>query len=348
MALARSLTERKVPLMCASRMDLLSFLAWRVRGGARPNSTARQLSGFRCFFRYFMREGVIREDATSQIAMPKIGRLLPRSITEGEVEALLSAPVASDPAGSRDRAMLEVPYATGLRVSELVNLRLGNVNLNQGVIRTIGKGDRERLVPLGQEAMDTLRKFTRGARAQILGIRQTDSLFPTRRGNCVTRQAFWHIIKRYARKAGIAKQLSPHPLRHAFATHLLNHGADLRVVQMLLGHSSISTTQIYTQVARDSLKDLHANIIRAANLSQFALRLENPVSTQTRRAENTIERSGTGVSDLRLAPGALPPAGCRAATEGGVPSAQAVRSMQPCFSHSGPWRKRCAKLVHLP
>jgi integrase/recombinase XerD len=258
MSLARQLALRNVPLMHTSRTDLLGFLAWRVQGGARPNSTARQLSSFRCFFRYFMREGVIREDPTRQIAMPKICRVLPRSITEKEVEALLAAPVATDPVGSRDRAMLEVLYATGLRVSELVNLRLGNVNLNQGAIRTIGKGDRERLVPLGQEAMDRLREFMRGARAQILGNRQTNYLFPTRRGDRMSRQAFWHIIKRYARKAGIVKHLSPHTLRHAFATHLLNHGADLRVVQMLLGHSSVSTTQIYTHVARESLKDFHA------------------------------------------------------------------------------------------
>jgi integrase/recombinase XerD len=205
-----------------------------------------------------MREGAIREDPTAQIAMPKIGRSLPRSLTEEEVESLLSAPVITDPLGNRDRTMLEVLYATGLRVSELVNLRQSQINLNQGVIRILGKGDRERLIPLGEEAMRALKEFARGPRGEILLERQTDYLFPTRRGDRMTRQAFWHIIKRYARKAGIGKELSPHTLRHAFATHLLNHGADLRVVQMLLGHSDLSTTQIYTHVARERLKDMHA------------------------------------------------------------------------------------------
>jgi integrase/recombinase XerD len=205
-----------------------------------------------------VREGVVREDPTGQIAMPKVGRSLPRSLTEEEVEALLAAPVVSDPLGHRDRTMLEVLYATGLRVTELVSLTLGQVNLNQGVLRIVGKGGRERLIPLGEEACAWVQQFLRGPRAEILLERQTDSLFPTRRGDRMTRQAFWHIIKRYARKAGVEKDLSPHTLRHAFATHLLNHGADLRVVQMLLGHSDLSTTQIYTHVARERLKDLHA------------------------------------------------------------------------------------------
>jgi integrase/recombinase XerD len=189
--------------------------------------------------------------------MPKIGRSLPKSLTEEEVESLLAAPAVNDPLGNRDRCMLEVLYATGLRVSELVNLRAGQVNLNQGVIRILGKGNRERLIPLGEEAVRWLGEFSRGPRAEILLERQTDYLFPTRRGDRMTRQAFWHIIKRYARKAGVAKELSPHTLRHAFATHLLNHGADLRVVQMLLGHSDLSTTQIYTHVARERMKELH-------------------------------------------------------------------------------------------
>jgi integrase/recombinase XerD len=164
----------------------------------------------------------------------------------------------NDPLGNRDRTMLEVLYATGLRVSELVNLRGSAVNLNQGVIRILGKGNRERLSPLGEEAVRWLAEFSRGPRAEILLERQTDYLFPTRRGDRMTRQAFWHIIKRYARKAGVSKELSPHTLRHAFATHLLNHGADLRVVQMLLGHSDLSTTQIYTHVARERMKELHS------------------------------------------------------------------------------------------
>ncbi len=257
-ALARWLTERRVSIVRTSRQDLQNFIAWRVHAGARPRSTARQLSSFRRFFRYLVREGLISEDPTAQIAMPKIGRSLPKSLTEEEVESLLAAPVVRDPLGSRDRTMLEVLYATGLRVSELVNLRYEQVNLNQGVIRILGKGNRERLIPLGDEAVRWLTEFVRGARDEILLERQTDYLFPTRRGDRMTRQAFWHIIKRYARKAGIAKGLSPHTLRHAFATHLLNHGADLRVVQILLGHSDLSTTQIYTHVASERMKDLHS------------------------------------------------------------------------------------------
>lgn len=256
-ALSRWLNERQTPMMRTTRADLQDFIAYRVTAGARPRSTARQLSSFRRFFRYLMREGVIRDDPTAQIAMPKIGRSLPKSLSEEEVESLLGAPVVSDPLGNRDRTMLEVLYATGLRVSELVNLRHGQVNTTQGVIRILGKGNRERLIPLGEEAMRWLKDFAQGSRSEILLERQTDYLFPTRRGDRMTRQAFWHIIKRYARKAGIAKELSPHTLRHAFATHLLNHGADLRVVQMLLGHSDLSTTQIYTHVARERLKELH-------------------------------------------------------------------------------------------
>src|SRR5882757_8855544 len=230
-ALARWLTERKVPIMRTTRSDLQDFIAYRVHAGARPRSTARQLSSFRRFFRYGLREGTVKEDPTAQIAMPKIGRSLPKSLTEEEVESLLGAPAVNDPLGNRDRCMLEVLYATGLRVSELVNLRAGQVNLNQGVIRILGKGNRERLIPLGEEAVRWLGEFSRGPRAEILLERQTDYLFPTRRGDRMTRQAFWHII---------------------------NHGADLRVVQMLLGHSDLSTTQIYTHVARERLKELHS------------------------------------------------------------------------------------------
>jgi integrase/recombinase XerD len=253
-ALERWLTERRVPIIRATRADLQDFIAWRVRAGARPTSLSRQLSSFRRFFRYFMREGVIGKDPTAEIALPKILRSLPRSLTEEEVEALLSAPVVSDPIGNRDRAMLEVLYATGLRVSELVNLRQGQVNLNQGVIRILSKGGRQRVIPLGEEAMRALEEFSRGARIEILLDRQTDYLFPTRRGDRMTRQAFWHLIRRYARKVGIIKKLSPNTLRHAFATHLLKHGADLRVVQALLGHRDCSTTQIYKHVLRERLK----------------------------------------------------------------------------------------------
>jgi integrase/recombinase XerD len=257
-SLARWLEGRGGNLLNASRIDLLGFIAARVEGGSRPRSTARQLSSFRRFYRFMMRETQITVDPTAQIAMPKIGRSLPKSLTEAEVDALLEAPTVADPLGHRDRTMLEVLYATGLRVSELVSLKHNQVNLNQGVMRVVGKGNRERLIPLGDEAVGWLQQFMQGPRVEILLERQTDYLFPTRRGDRMTRQAFWHIIKRYSKKAGVEKELSPHTLRHAFATHLLNHGADLRVVQMLLGHSDLSTTQIYTHVARERLKELHA------------------------------------------------------------------------------------------
>ena len=256
-ALSRWLTARNITLPRTGRVELMDFIAARVHAGARPRSTARQLSSFRRFFRHLIRDGIITEDPTAQIAMPRIGRSLPRSLSEAEVEALLAAPAVADSLGHRDRTMLEVLYATGLRVTELVNLKLGEVNLNQGVVRVLGKGNRERLIPLGEEAVRWLKAFIEGARADILLDRSTEFLFPTRRGNRMTRQAFWHIIKRYARKACVDRDLSPHTLRHAFATHLLNHGADLRVVQMLLGHSDLSTTQIYTHVARERLKELH-------------------------------------------------------------------------------------------
>ncbi len=256
--LDRWLKQHGSQVETASRADLLSFMAWRVEEGARPRSSARQLSSFRRFYRYLLSENMVTEDPTSQIAMPKIGRALPKSLSEAEVDALLEAPVIKDPLGNRDRTMLEVLYATGLRVTELVNLKLSQVNLNQGVVRIVGKGNRERLIPLGEESVRWLAQFAQGARMEILLERQSEYLFPTRRGDHMTRQAFWHIIKRYAMKGGINKELSPHTLRHAFATHLLNHGADLRVVQMLLGHSDLSTTQIYTHVARERMKELHA------------------------------------------------------------------------------------------
>jgi len=257
-ALDRWLRTKGTTISQAKRQDLLGFIEWRVQAGARPRSTARQLSSFRRFYRYMLRESQIKEDPTAQIAMPKIGRSLPKSLTEEEVDALLAAPETAEPLGYRDRTMLEVLYATGLRVSELVNLKVSQVNLNQGVLRIVGKGNRERLIPLGEEAVTWLMQFSQGARLEILLERQTDCFFPTRRGDCMTRQAFWHIIKRYAQKASVNKDLSPHTLRHAFATHLLNHGADLRVVQMLLGHSDLSTTQIYTHVARERMKELHS------------------------------------------------------------------------------------------
>jgi integrase/recombinase XerD len=257
MALKRWLAQQDKSLIYATRADLLEFIAWRTKEGAKPRSTARQLSSFRRFYRFLLRERVLGEDPTLKIDMPKIGRSLPVTLSEGEVEELLNAPEVSDPLGHRDRAMLEVLYATGLRVSELINLKQSQVNLNQGVLRIQGKGDRERLIPIGDEAQRWVREFQAGPRVEILLERQTEYLFPTRRGDRMTRQAFWHIIKRYAKKAEIGGKLSPHTLRHAFATHLLNNGADLRVVQMLLGHSDLSTTQIYTHVARERMKELH-------------------------------------------------------------------------------------------
>ena len=257
MTLGRGLAVNEKTIDKANKSDLLDFIADRVESGAKPRSTARQLSSFRRFFRYIMREGMRDSDPTADIEMPRIGRSLPKTLSEDEVDALLNAPNTDEPLGHRDRAMLELLYATGLRVSELINLKQSQINFNQGVLRIVGKGDRERLIPLGEESIRWLKEFINGPRMEILLERQTDYLFPTRRGDRMTRQAFWHIIKRYAEKAGIRRKLSPHSLRHAFATHLLNRGADLRVVQLLLGHSDLSTTQIYTHVARERLKDLH-------------------------------------------------------------------------------------------
>jgi len=240
----------------ASRADLLDFLGEQIAVPAR--TVARRLSALRSFYAWLLREGLIEEDPTARLESPRLGRRLPQSLSEREVEALLAAPDAGDALGARDRTMLEVLYATGLRVSELVNLRVDQVNLRQGVVRVTGKGAKERLVPLGEAAQDALEGFLSGPRLDILGARVSEAAFPTRRGEAMTRQAFWLRLRGHAREAGITRHLSPHTLRHAFATHLLDHGADLRVVQMLLGHSSISTTQIYTHVARERLKQLHA------------------------------------------------------------------------------------------
>ena len=235
-----------------------AYLAECVHRGARPRSTARLLSSLRRFYQYLLREGMITDDPTAQIESPKLGRPLPKSLTEEQVEKLLQAPDAETALGLRDRAMLETLYATGLRVSELVGLTLQQANLQAGVVKVIGKGDKERLVPLGEEAVEWLQRYLNEERSKLLHGQTSDALFPTARGAAMTRQAFWHNLKRYTHLAGIETHLSPHTLRHAFATHLLNHGADLRVVQMLLGHVDLSTTQIYTQVARERLKQLHA------------------------------------------------------------------------------------------
>jgi integrase/recombinase XerD len=242
----------------ARREDLLAYLADRVIAGARPRTTARLLSSLRRYYRYLVREGRLQADPSIRIDTPRIGRPLPDSLSEREVEELLAAPDVQDTLGLRDRAMLELLYACGLRVSELVGLAVEQVSLSQGVVRLTGKGDKERLVPLGEEAIDWVQRYLDDSRPQLAGRVLARELFITARGKGMTRQAFWYRIRHYALKSGINKHLSPHTLRHAFATHLLNHGADLRVVQMLLGHSDLSTTQIYTHVARERLKDLHA------------------------------------------------------------------------------------------
>ncbi len=251
------LENRQLGLLQAVRGDLLSYLAQLVIQGHKPRSSARMLSTLRQFYQYALRENWVQQDPSARIEAPKLGRPLPTTLTENEVEALLQAPELDDLEGCRDRVMLEVLYATGLRVSELIDLRPEQVSLTQGVVRVVGKGGKERLVPLGEEAQTWLQNFIPGARHDLLGDRVCSHLFPTRRGSGMTRQAFWYRIKKHALVAGINKKISPHTLRHAFATHLLNHGADLRVVQLLLGHSDLSTTQIYTHVARERLKTLH-------------------------------------------------------------------------------------------
>ena len=252
------LAERSRQLLSARREDLLGYLADQTQKGRKPRSTARLLSCLRQFYQHALREGWTKTDPSARIDAPKLGRPLPKSLSEGAVEALLQAPPTGDLESFRDRVMLEVLYATGLRVSELVGLRLNQVSINQGLVRVIGKGNKERLVPLGEEALNWLVQFLKGPRQELLDDRLCPDLFPTRRGSGMTRQAFWYRLKKHAVTAGIdPDSLSPHTLRHAFATHLLDHGADLRVVQMLLGHSDLSTTQIYTHIARERLKTLH-------------------------------------------------------------------------------------------
>ena len=264
--------------LSAYRADLSAFAEWAAKRGMKveeaqsgdvqawmsaqasrsARTSARRLSSLRRLFQYLLREGRMKHDPTARLKAPRIGRLLPQSLTESEVEALLVAPDTSVPIGLRDRAMLEVLYATGLRVSELVQLRIEQINLRQGVLRVLGKGGKERLVPLGEQAVAWLQRYLQEARPGFFKGDIRPVVFPGRGGTALTRQAFWYAIKKYAVTAGIGKPLSPHILRHAFATHLLNHGADLRVVQMLLGHSDISTTQIYTHIAGERLKNLHA------------------------------------------------------------------------------------------
>jgi integrase/recombinase XerD len=251
------LAKRNTQIMHANQADIQQYLAIKFPK-SKPRSIGRLIASMRRFYRYCLRENLIQTDPTLQIESPKLPRSLPKSLNEQEVEDLLNAPDISQPIGLRDRAMLELLYASGLRVSELVTVKVNEVSTQDGVVRVTGKGSKTRLVPMGEEAADWITKYLKESRPEILQKRLCDALFVTARATAMTRQAFWYLIKRYALQAGIAKHISPHVLRHAFATHLLNHGADLRVVQMLLGHSDISTTQIYTHVARERLKQLHS------------------------------------------------------------------------------------------
>lgn len=252
------LASRNSSLCAAKRDELLAYLAERVQQGFQPRSAARLLSSLRRFYQYIVREGRRPEDPSALIDAPRLSRNLPDTLTEADVETLLQAPRTDDPLGLRDRAMLELLYACGLRVSELVLLRMDQINVRRGVVQVSGKGGKERLIPMGEESVAWVERYVMQARPELAQGAMPAELFITRRGAHMTRQAFWHVIRRYARQAGITKPLSPHTLRHAFATHLLNHGADLRSLQLLLGHSSLSTTQIYTHVARERLKQLHA------------------------------------------------------------------------------------------
>jgi integrase/recombinase XerD len=244
-------------LLAADASQIQSYLGLKLRQGASPRSSARFLSAARSFYRWSLREGRIVDDPTLRIESPKQGRPLPKSLSETDVDQLLSTPDLELPLEFRDRTMLEILYACGLRVSELVSLRVEQVGLNQGIVRVLGKGGKERLVPMGEEALDWLTQYMRGPRTELLKGQPSNVLFPSNRSREMTRQTFWYRIKIYAKRAGIQTHLSPHTLRHAFATHLLNHGADLRVVQMLLGHSDLSTTQIYTHVASQRMQALH-------------------------------------------------------------------------------------------
>jgi integrase/recombinase XerD len=244
-------------LIQASELDLLGHALAR-HATSRPSSAGRRLSVFRRFYRWALREGLTQLDPTLKLDAPRQHLRTPGTLTEAQVETLLAAPDLSTPLGLRDKAMIELMYASGLRVSELVDLQAVQVSMVDGVVRVTGKGSKERLVPFGDEAGEWLHRYVQEARGEILKGQGSDALFVTSRGEAMTRQMFWKLIRKYSVVAGITQHLSPHTLRHAFATHLLNHGADLRVVQMLLGHADISTTQVYTHVARERLRQLHA------------------------------------------------------------------------------------------
>ncbi len=255
--LAAWLNARDKPLIDAEHSDLLAYIASRFDRRAKPSSTRRLLSSLKRFFQFSLRAGKITIDPSLRIVAPRLPRSLPKSLTETDVEQLLAAPACDLALGLRDKAMLETLYATGLRVSELIGLTHSEVSLDMGVVRVTGKGGKERLVPLGEEADWWIRRYLADARPGLAHGRLSNALFLTNQGRPMTRQAFWYLVKRYALHSGL-RSVSPHTLRHAFATHLINHGADLRVVQLLLGHADISTTQIYTHVARERLKQLHA------------------------------------------------------------------------------------------
>jgi integrase/recombinase XerD len=251
-------STRHKNLVRADPSDVDAYLAHRFATRAAPRTAARYTASLRRFYRFLLRENLIQDDPVQFLDTPKLPRSLPKVLSEGEVEALLAAPDTDTSAGLRDRAMIETLYATGLRVSELVGLKLLNLDLNAAVLRVTGKGGKDRLVPLGEEAQHWLSRYLKESRLLMLNGKPCGEVFVTPRGSAMTRQTFWHLLKRCARTADIHKPLSPHTLRHAFATHLLAHGADLRAVQMLLGHADISTTQIYTHVARERLKRLHS------------------------------------------------------------------------------------------
>jgi integrase/recombinase XerD len=250
--------EHSKTILKADRADLQSYLGQRLQQGRSGRSTARFMSCARGFYRFSLREGRLTVDPTLDVDSPKLGRPLPKSLSEQDVERLLRAPDIEVALEFRDRTMLELLYACGLRVTELTSLQVVQVSMNQGVVRVFGKGSKERLVPMGEEALMWLKRYMAGPRSELLKGIPCDALFPSRRGTQMTRQTFWYRIKIYAQRAGLKSELSPHTLRHAFATHLLNHGADLRVVQMLLGHSDLTTTQIYTHVAKQRMQELHA------------------------------------------------------------------------------------------
>lgn len=256
--LVQWLEHQQLTLETAQASDLQALLAERLDGGFKATSSARMLSTIRRLFQYLYREKKRQDDPSALLSSPKLPLRLPKDLSEAQVERLLQSPSIDNPIELRDKAMIEVLYATGLRVSELTGLTMSDISLRQGVVRVLGKGNKERLVPLGEEAVYWVEYFLKYGRPELLNGQSLDILFPSNRAQQMTRQTFWHRIKHYAVLADIdSEKLSPHVLRHAFATHLLNHGADLRVVQMLLGHSDLSTTQIYTHVATERLRRLH-------------------------------------------------------------------------------------------